>query len=127
MQVLLRSNIKGVTKNLGTLEKKYVPNAIRKVINETLFGLKKAHPEEIKSVFEEPVSFTTHQSAWFVGKAKKTSLSGLIKLKQAQASYLRLQVCGGTAQPKRRTIPVPRPVQRVHHGGLKKIWKNLLD
>ena len=68
VQVLLRSNIKGVTKSLGTLEKKYVPNAIRNAINETLFGLRKAHPEEMKSVSEEP---TTHQLAWLTKQIKQ--------------------------------------------------------
>lgn len=61
MQVLLRSNIKGVTKSLGTLEKKYVPNAIRNAINKTLFGLRKALPEEMKSAFEEPASRHTNR------------------------------------------------------------------
>ena len=127
MRISVRSNIKEVSKGLSALEKKYVPNATRNAINETLFGLRKALPDEMRSVFDEPVSFTTRPSAWQVDKSGKHELQGEIKLKRQQASYLKYQVYGGRRTPIRKAIPVPRKSQMARHGGLKKNWKALLD
>ena len=127
MQISVKTNIKEVTRELGRVSKKYVPNATRNAINETLFGLRKALPQEMRSVFDEPVSFTTSPSAWYVDKADKTNLCGELKLKRAQAGYLKFQVHGGTQLPRRSAIPVPLPKARAAHGGLRRTWKTMLQ
>lgn len=127
MQISVRSNIKEVTRNLSRLEKKYIPNATRNAINETLFDLRKELPKEMRRVFDEPVAFTLQPSAWLVNKAGKSDLRGEILLKRAQTMYLRFQVHGGTQLPRGKAIPIPLPKQRVRHGGLKRNWKSILD
>lgn len=104
-----------------------MPNATRNAINETLFGLRKELPAEMRRVFDEPVNFTVQASAWVVNKAEKSDLRGEIHLKRAQANYLKWQIKGGTQQPRKKAIPVPLPKQRARHGGLKRNWKTLLD
>lgn len=127
MQISVRSNIKEVTKGLSALEKKYIPNATRNAINDTLFGLRKELPKEMRRVFDEPVAFTLQPSAWLVNKAGKSDLRGEILLKRAQTTYLRFQVHGGTQLPRGKGIPIPLPKQRAMHGGLKRNWKSILD
>lgn len=130
MQISVRSNIKEVTRNLSKLEKKYVPNATRNAINDTLFGLRDEFSKEMKSVFDVPVSFTTSKKAWYIEKAQKNKLQGVLHLKRAQAKYLQYQIAGGPQKPeggKRKAIPVPQEKYRAKHGGLKRNWKAILD
>ena len=130
MQISVKSNIKEVTRNLSALEKKYVPNATRNAINETLFGLRKALPDEMRSVFDDPVSFTTSTNAWYIKKAQKGSLQGVLHLKRTQQKYLQYQIYGGQEKPeggKQKAIPVPQAKYKARHGGLKRNWKAILD
>lgn len=78
-------------------------------------------------MFDEPVAFTVQPSAWLVDKAEKNNLRVAIKLKRAQARYIKWQVYGGTQLPKKKAIPVPLPKHRAKHGGLKKNWKSILN
>ncbi|WP_294344706.1 hypothetical protein [Prosthecochloris sp.] len=130
MQISVRSNIKEVTRNLSKMEKKFVPNATRNAINDTLFGLRTEFSKEIKSVFDMPVSFTTSTKAWYIEKAQKSKLQGILHLKRAQEKYLQYQIYGGREKPeggKRKAIPVPQANYRAKHGGLKRNWKAILD
>ena len=130
MQISVRSNIKEVTKSLSALEKKYIPKATRNAINETLFGLGKALSQEMRSVFDEPTSFTTgtdKRPPFVYEKAGLKKLAGEIRFKKIQASYLRWQVKGGVQRPSGTAIPVPQRKYQAKHGGLKPKWKSVLN
>ncbi len=128
MQVSIRSNIKDVLRDFSDVKKQHVPGALSLAINDTLFELKKLYPAEMKQVFDKPVPFTTNPNAWQVKKSTKTMLTGIIRLKDVQASYLHWQITGGTRTPKKRMIPIPQQggSQTAYHGGLKRNWKAVL-
>jgi len=128
MKLSIKSNINDVKKGLSALEKKYLPNAMRHAINDTLFGLRDELRGDMDTVFDRPVAFTKAKGAWGISKASKNSLIGQIEVKPAQRAYLTYQVHGGARTPKGKAIPVPRKgVAMATHGGLKKGWKSLLD
>lgn len=130
VQVSLESNIRGVLSEFERISHVSVQYAISYAINDTLFDMRRDVGNEIKSVFEHPRDpFTIAPWAWEVERAKSGALVGAIKMKPAQAAYMRYQVYGGTEMPsggKKRAVPVPSTngAMRADHGGLKKSWKN---
>lgn len=125
MEISVTSNIKEVAANFRELSEKGVNYATKNAINDVLFDLRKEFPQEIKSVFDKPVAFTTNPNAWEVQKAQAQRLVGEIKMRPLQAEYMRYQVYGGIEKPKKKAIPVPTAggKMRAPHGGLKKSWK----
>lgn len=128
MQISIKSDIKNVLREFQDIKETSIPYAISGAINDTLFELRKVYGNEMKSVFDKPVNFTTMPGAWNVDKANKHALTGTIKLKDVQASYLEWQIDGGHRTPKKRAIPIPQEggAAIASHGGLKRNWKGIL-
>lgn len=129
MQVSIRSNIKDVLRDFQDVKQQHVPMALVLAINDTLFELRQEYPKQMQAVFDKPVPFTTNPNAWQITKATRSTATGVIKLKELQASYLQWQVYGGVRSPKKRAIAIPQASGGLMawHGGLKRDWKKALS
>lgn len=68
--------------------------------------------------------------AWYIEKAQKNNLQGVLHLKREQQKYLQYEIYGGREEPeggKRKALLVSQVKYRAKHDGLKRNWKAILD
>jgi|TARA_R100000005_G_C4973743_1_gene185814 hypothetical protein len=115
MQVSVKSNIKEITKWTTNAQKKQIPFATSVAINNTLFDLKKEMAKQMDKKLDRPTPFT--KRGFFINKAKKNLLVGVLLMKDIVANYMHYQIEGGTRQTGKR-IPVPyQPNARLNKFG----------
>ena len=115
MQVSVKSNIKEITKWTTNAQKKQIPFATSVAINNTLFDLKKEMAKQMDKKLDRPTPFT--KRGFFINKAKKNLLVGVLLMKDIVANYMHFQIEGGTRQTGKR-IPVPyQPNARLNKFG----------
>ena len=115
MQINVKSNIKEITKFTTTVQKKQIPFATSVAINNTLFDLKKEMAKQMDKKLDRPTPFT--KRGFFINKAKKNLLVGVLLMKDIVANYLQYQIEGGTRTTGKR-IPVPyQPNARLNKFG----------
>mgnify|MGYP000179001052 FL=1 len=115
MQVSVKSNIKEITKWTTNAQKKQIPFATSVAINNTLFDLKKEMAKQMDKKLDRPTPFT--KRGFFINKAKKNLLVGVLLMKDIVANYMHYQIEGGIRQTGKR-IPVPyQPNARLNKFG----------
>ena len=115
MQVSVKSNIKEITKWTTNAQKKQIPFATSVAINNTLFDLKKEMAKQMDKKLDRPTPFT--KRGFFINKAKKNLLVGVLLMKDIVANYMHYQIEGGTRTTGKR-IPVPyKPNARLNKFG----------
>jgi hypothetical protein len=124
----ITSNAKEVSKWLGDLERKQIPQAFANTINITAFQARKALTAQMNKRLHKPTPFT--QRAIRVKKATKRNLSAVVYVNEIQAEYLKFMYFGGIRMPKKKSIPVPTKAMRLNKYGnmpRKKIDRLLND
>ena len=115
MQINVKSNIKEITKFTTNVQKKQIPFATSVAINNTLFDLKKEMAKQMDKKLDRPTPFT--KRGFFINKAKKNLLVGVLLMKDIVANYMQYQIEGGTRNTGKR-IPVPyQPNARLNKFG----------
>lgn len=115
MQINVKSNIKEITKFTTTVQKKQIPFATSVAINNTLFDLKKEMAKQMDKKLDRPTPFT--RRGFFINKAKKNLLVGVLLMKDIVANYMQYQIEGGTRTTGKQ-IPVPyKPNARLNKFG----------
>ena len=115
MQVSVKSNVKEIAKWTTNAQKKQIPFATSVAINNTLFDLKKEMAKQMDKKLDRPTPFT--KRGFFINKAKKNLLVGVLLMKDIVASYMHYQVEGGT-RTTGKPIPVPyQPNARLNKFG----------
>jgi len=115
MQISVKSNIKEITKFTTNVQKKQIPFATSVAINNTLFDLKKEMAKQMDKKLDRPTPFT--KRGFFINKAKKNLLVGVLLMKDIVANYMQYQIEGGTRTTGKR-IPVPyKPNARLNKFG----------
>ena len=115
MQVSVKTNIKEITKFTTTVQKKQIPFATQNAINTTLFQLRKEMGKQLDKKLDRPTPFT--KRGFFVNKAKKSLLVGLLIMKDVVANYMQYQVDGGIRTDS-KFIPIPfKPNARLNKFG----------
>ena len=104
MRINIKNNIKEVTRGLSKTHKEQIPFATSNAINMTLFQLRKEMGKQTTKHLDRPTPFT--QKGFVVDKAKKTTLKGILFIKDIVASYLKFQIDGGTRSTG-KNIPIP--------------------
>jgi hypothetical protein len=104
MRINVKNNIKEATRGLSKIHKEQVPFATSNAINITLFQLRKEMAKQTTKHLDRPTPFT--QKGFLVQTAKKTTLKGMLFLKEAVEKYLRFQIDGGTRVTGKH-IPIP--------------------
>lgn len=105
MKIDVRSNIKQVTKGLNKVQKKQIPFATSKTINDVAFQARKALMAQSKKKLDRPTPFTV--KGFQVVKSKKTSLTATVFIEPKRAKYMSFQVEGGVRTPNNIAIPIP--------------------
>jgi len=101
----VETNIKDIVKGLSDFEKKQLPYATSKALNDTAFQVKDALVAQMKQKLNNPTPFTLR--AVKVKKATKKSLYAEIFISDAQAEYLKRVYYGGTKYPKKKALVTP--------------------
>ena len=115
MQVSVKSNIKEITKFTTNVQKKQIPFATSVAINNTLFDLKTEMAKQMDKKLDRPTPFT--KRGFFINKAKKNLLIGVLLMKDIVANYMQYQIEGGTRTTGKQ-IPVPyKPNARLNKFG----------
>lgn len=115
MQINVKSNIKEITKFTTAVQKKQIPFATSVAINNTLFDLKKEMSKQMDKKLDRPTPFT--KRGFFINKAKKNLLIGVLLMKDIVANYMQYQIEGGTRTTGKQ-IPVPyKPNARLNKFG----------
>ena len=115
MRISVKDNIKEVTKGLSKTHKEQIPFATASAINKTLFDLRKEMGKQTTKHLDRPTPFT--QRGFVVGTAKKTTLKGMLFLKDVVEKYLKFQIEGGTRSTG-KNIPIPyKPNARLNKFG----------
>tara|TARA_R100001086_G_scaffold242119_1_gene169525 strand:+ start:193 stop:783 length:591 start_codon:yes stop_codon:yes gene_type:complete len=104
MRISIKNNVKEATKGLSKSQKEQVPFATSNAINMTLFQLRKEMGKQTTKHLDRPTPFT--QKGFVVDKAKKTTLRGILFIKDIVANYLKYQIDGGTRSTG-KNIPIP--------------------
>ena len=104
MRISVKDNIKEVTKGLSKTHREQVPFATASAINKTLFDLRKEMGKQTTKHLDRPTPFT--QRGFVVATAKKTTLKGMLFLKDVVENYLKFQIEGGTRSTG-KNIPIP--------------------
>ena len=117
MQIDIRSDIKELTKSLNRIQRKQIPFATSKALNNTAFDVRKSlqdgldiHLDRVTSYTKRGVQVkksTKKNLVAKVGFRSKTFGKGQGKITQAE--YMKRQIKGGTRFPKGQAIPVPVP------------------
>lgn len=93
----LEFDYKQIERTLDDIEKKVLPYAAAKVLNNAAFGVRRALIVYTDKIFDRPNAFT--RGAWLVDKAQSKdgpNMSAAIKARPKQAEYLQHQIFGGT-------------------------------
>lgn len=113
MRVDIKSNIKEVTKWTTSVQKKQIPFATANAINHTLFQTRKVMMKQTEQKLSNPTSFTV--KSFLVAKAKKTTLSGMLFIREQAEKYLKFQIEGGTrSRGKKFAIPTSNAKLNKH-------------
>jgi hypothetical protein len=112
---MITSNFKSFMKSLNDFEKKQIPFAYSKAINDTVYQAKLDLEMELLSKLDRPTKFT--QRAVGVRKANKRDLYAEIFIKDIQASYLKHHYFGITRKPKNKAIATPTKSLRLNKYG----------
>lgn len=91
-----------VIKNLDAAVKKKIPGAINDAINRTAFTTRNVVNEKTQVYFDRPNPFTRRAAA--VSRSYVKTLKAWVYIQPKQASYLMLQVFGGTTN-RRKVVP----------------------
>ena len=104
MQIKIKTNTEQVTMRLTDIQKKQIPFATMKAINNTLFGLRKEMGKQTVKKLDRPTPFT--QKGFLVTKANKRNLTGILYIRAEVEEYLKYVIDGGVRSGA-KMIPIP--------------------
>jgi hypothetical protein len=105
MQISVRSNVKGVQKNLTRIQKKQIPYATSVALNNTSKKLVTAEQKQMVRKLDRPRPQTIKALRIFK-YAKKTSLSTRIGFPEWADKFMSLQVFGGIRNVNSTVVPM---------------------
>ena len=115
MKISVKTNIKDVTRGLSRLQKKQIPFAASKTLNQLAFDLTKRKGKGVlgaatdttfnKKKGKGSTPFT--QRNFFFTNSNKTNLTAFVWWDSRNADYMKFQVYGGNRSPRSKAILVP--------------------
>lgn len=117
MNIDVRSNIAEVSKGLTRIQKKQIPFATSKTLNELAFDIsRKAMPQTADRTFRGGATPFTKKGFKYL-KSNKNHLIAEVYVDSVQVEYMKFMVAGGTRFPKKRAIVVPTSKMRLNKYG----------
>lgn len=104
----VKADFKDLIKQIDDVQKRQIPFATSKAINETAKLVKEAQQKEMRDVFDRPTQFTIN--SLFIKPSTKTTLTAKVGLKDyalkgtAAAKYLEAEISGGERRLKRYEV-----------------------
>lgn len=125
MQINVTTNIKDAIRGLDKIQRRQVPFAASKALNETAAFAATNLNDDTRRYFDKPTPFT--QKSFAIKRSTKRNLKAVVYAKERQAEYLKYQIKGGTRTPQGRAIPVPVNLKLNKYGNMpRKTIKRLL-
>lgn len=125
MKVSVSADIKKLTKGLSKVQKKQIPFAASQALNTLGFDVRKTLQTVLPDYIDQPTPYTIR--AVQVEKSSKKKLITEVGFRSKRfgkgkgsvepASYMGLQIGGGSRIPKGRAIPVPTKHTRTNKFG----------
>lgn len=117
MEIDIRDNIREVTKGLSRTQRKQIPYAASRAINDILYPLaKKELPKEMDDAFQDGATPFTKRAFRYT-KSNKKNLSAIVFAGDKQDEYLKFMVEGGIRFPKNRTLIVSTKNSKLNKFG----------
>ncbi|QDP47994.1 MAG: hypothetical protein Tp1100SUR763771_47 [Prokaryotic dsDNA virus sp.] len=107
LKINKRDTLKKLKKDLKLFERKHLPDATIRSINETLEVVKKGEIHEIKTKIDRPTPFTLKGLHIFEATTKTKHPIGRVFIKRIQEKYLQYQIDGGTSVSQKGKWPIP--------------------
>jgi hypothetical protein len=117
MQIDIRSDVKQLTKSLTRIQRKQIPFATSKALNNLAFDVRKSLQDGLDIHLDRPTPYTKRGVQ--VEKSTKKKLIAEVGFRSktfgkgqgsvTQAEYMERQIKGGLRKPKGSAIPVPVP------------------
>ena len=98
----IKGDLKPLTRSLTNIQKKQIPFAVSRAINDTLFDIQKAEKVQMPKKLDNPTPYTL--KAFKINKAKKKLLVGDIHVLPQKYKYLKFAIEGGS---QTGNVPVP--------------------
>ena len=122
LNIDLSANIKEVSKQLSMRQKRQIPFAASRALNDLVFDIsRKKMPRFADRIFEGGVTPFTKRGFKFTKSNKRKGtqayLTASVLIDKVQGSYMKFQVSGGTRFPKRKAILVPTNKIRLNKYG----------
>lgn len=117
MRIVLKDNIKEITKDLNWMQREQIPFAASKTINELAFEIsRKVMPEKADQTFEGTATPFTKRGFKYT-RSDKRNLTAYVFIDEAQAKYMKFMVSGGTRFPNKRAILVSTKHSKLNKYG----------
>lgn len=115
MQINIKHNLDVIMAKLSG-QQRQVSFAAAVALTRTAAVIKAALPAELDRVFDRPTSFT--KRGIYLKAARRDAMTAEVGFMTRQASYLRLQLSGGTRAPTARGIRLPGNIELNAFGNI---------
>lgn len=122
LNIDLSANINEVSKQLSMRQKRQIPFATSRALNDTAFNIaRKDLPKFANRIFTGGAVPFTKRGFKFIKSNKKRGspnfLTAFVFIDKLQGAYMKFQIDGGIRKPKRKAILIPTNKLRVNKYG----------
>ena len=114
--ISVSADVKKAKKQLSRIQRKQIPFALSRAINDSLEDAKKAEMGAIRNHIDRPTPWTMR--GFKVNRSHKTRLHGSLEIQPSQWSYLKYQIQGGTSRRAGKPHAIPSGVATNKYGGM---------
>lgn len=112
----LRLDDRAVQRTMTDIEKRQMPFAASRAINDTTGDIRESTERSLPVVLDNPTPFT--KKGMFTSPATKRKLEGVVGFKPIQSDYLVKQEEGGIRLPKRKALLMPVGMRLNQYGNM---------
>lgn len=117
MQINLEADFKRLTNNLNSMQRRQIPFAMSKTLNQLAFQVaKQTMPKKVDQTFDGGATPFTKRGFKYA-KSTKNRLYADVFIDEAQAKYMKFMIAGGTRLPEKRAILVATKKSRLNKYG----------
>ena len=110
------ADVKKAKKQLSRIQKKQIPFALSRAINDSLEDAERAEKGAIRNYIDRPTPWAMR--GFKVNRSHKTRLRGSLEIQPSQWSYLKYQIEGGTSRRAGKPHAIPSGVATNKYGGM---------
>ena len=117
MQISVQSNIRQVTRFLDDVQKKQIPFAASRALNDIAFKVSRREmPELAQRVFDKGATSFTKRGFKYK-KSNKRDLTAIVFIDEQQGEYMKFQVAGGTRFPNKKALLISTDQSKLNRYG----------